>query len=183
MDRIRLVGKARLNEIIQVVEIIFRHLSDCLQHVVTPEGRQQFLFYVGALSALAFSVMTLKEIITFGCICILRFVTAPKLVREYGNTNTQFKWIPRRTEVKKDIVLPQNIMERIDVVVKVASVASKRCSPLRSVLIYGEPGSGKSMAAKAIARSIPALPWALMTGADVYPMGEFIFEKHVFRNG
>jgi len=180
LDRIQLVGKARMNEIIQVIELFFRHLSECLQHIVTPQGREQFMFYVGAVAALVFAVMTLKEMITLGCICILRFVTAPRLVREYGNLNTHNLWFTRQAREKSEIVLPTSIKERVDNVVKVASVASKRHLPLRSVLIYGEPGSGKSMAAKAIAQSIPDLPYALMTGADVYPMGECSVESSFF---
>lgn len=174
LERIQLVGKARLDEIIQVIEIFFRHLSVCLRHIVTPEGKEQFIFYVGAVAVLVFTVMTMKEMITLGCICILRFVTAPRLVREYGNLKTQLSnWFSYQAKETSEIVLPANIKERIDNVVKVASVASKRHLPLRSVLIYGDTGTGKSMTAKAIAQSIPDLPFAVMTGADVYPMGEF----------
>ena len=178
LERIQIVGTARLNEIIQVIELFFQHLSECLQHIVTPQGREQFMFYVGAAAALVFSVTTLKEMITLGCICILRFITAPRLVREYGNLNTHINfWCTRHDKENSEIVLPTNVKERIDVVVKVASVASKRNLPFRSLLIYGEPGCGKSMAAKAIAQSIPELPFALMTGADVYPMGKCILDN------
>jgi hypothetical protein len=177
LERIQLVGKARLNEIIAACELFFRHLSEFLQHIVTPLGREQFMFYVGAVAVLVFTVMTLKEMITLGCVCILRFVTAPRLVREYGNLNSQLNnWFPHQARETSEIVLPTNIKERIDIVVKVASVASKRQLPLRSVLIYGEPGSGKSMVAKEIAHSIPDLPFAIMTGADIYPMGEYNIE-------
>eukprot|EP00578_Thalassiosira_sp_NH16_P003761 CAMPEP_0181138808 /NCGR_PEP_ID=MMETSP1071-20121207/34442_1 /TAXON_ID=35127 /ORGANISM="Thalassiosira sp., Strain NH16" /LENGTH=215 /DNA_ID=CAMNT_0023225665 /DNA_START=239 /DNA_END=883 /DNA_ORIENTATION=+ len=121
------------------------------------------------MAVLVFVVSTLKEMITLGCICILRFFTAPRLVREYGNLRAN--WLGKHTQEENEIVLPQSIKERTDMIVAVASAASKMRFPLRSVLIHGPPGSGKSMIAKAIAQSIPSLPYALMSGADVYPMG------------
>ena len=169
LDQIKLLGKARMEEIVGSIENIFRHLAGCLQHIVTPEGRQQFIFYVGATAALVFVSSTIKEVIALGCICVLRFFTAPRLVREYGNLRANWS-TKNNTHVMKEIVLPPKIKERIDVIVKVASVASKRSLPFRSVLIHGRPGCGKSMVAKALARSTN-LPYALMSGADVFPMG------------
>lgn len=135
-------------------------------------GRQQFLFYVGSIAVLVFAVSTMQEMITLMCIRMLRFLTAPRLVREYGNLNTRVKRFPERTQVKKEIVLPADITERMETIVQVASAASMRRFPLRSVLIHGKPGSGKSMAAKELAQSIPIIPYAMMSGADVYPMGK-----------
>ncbi|KAL9188074.1 hypothetical protein ACHAXT_006452 [Thalassiosira profunda] len=170
LDRIKLVGKARVDEVLHSIENVFWHLAGCLQHVVTPEGRQQFLFYIGSAALLVFAASTIKEMIALICLCILRFFTAPRLVREYGNLRSQPKWA-KNAASEKDIVLPADIKERMDVIVKVASAASRRRFPLRSVLIHGKPGSGKSLVAKTIAKSIPELPYALMSGADVFPMG------------
>lgn len=172
LELIRLLGKARIDEIIQAIENIFWHLTRCFQHIMTAEGRQQFVFYAGSAAALVFVVSTLKELITLTCVCILRFFTAPRLVREYGNTLTsRAKWNTAQSSIS-DIVLPQDIKERMDIIVKTASAASIRRFPLRSVLIHGKPGSGKSLAANAIAQSIQTLPYALMSGADVFPMGK-----------
>ncbi|KAL9188073.1 hypothetical protein ACHAXT_006451 [Thalassiosira profunda] len=170
LDRIKLVGKARVDEVLHSIENVFWHLAGCLQHVVTPEGRRQFLFYIGSAALLVFAASTIKEMIALICLCILRFFTAPRLVREYGNLSTRPKWAKNNAS-EKDIVLPADIKERMDVIVKVASAASRRRFPLRSVLIHGKPGSGKSLVAKTIATSIPELPHALMSGADVFPMG------------
>ncbi len=172
LNQIKLVGKARMEEVIHVIETFFWHLAGSLQHVLTPVGRQQFLFYVGSIAVLVFAVSTIKEMITLMCIRMLRFLTAPRLVREYGNLNTRVKRLPERTQVKKEIVLPADITERMETIVQVASAASRRRFPLRSVLIHGKPGSGKSMAAKELAQSIPKIPYAMMSGADVYPMGK-----------
>jgi len=169
LEQIQLLGKARVNEIIHAVEQVFWHLAGSLKHIMTPEGRQQFMFYVASAAVMVFSVSTVKELIGLGCMLLLTSLTAPRLVREYGNLN----WSGKRTSLAtRDVVLPLDIKERTEIIVKVASAAAERRFPLRSVLIHGKPGSGKSMVAKAIAQSIPSLPYALMSGADVFPMGE-----------
>mmetsp|Transcript_7596 Transcript_7596/g.13704 ORF Transcript_7596/g.13704 Transcript_7596/m.13704 type:complete len:327 (+) Transcript_7596:450-1430(+) len=163
--------KARMEEIIHAIENIFSHLTGCLQHFVTPEeGNQQFLFLRWHRSCFSFCLDDEGNYF-IGCICVLCFVTAPQLVREYGNLSAQANRSAKKAQAMKKIVLPPKIKERVDIIVKVASAASERRFPLRSVLIHGKPGSGKSMVAKAIAQSIPILPYALMTGADIFPMG------------
>lgn len=167
------MGKARVDEIIHVVESIFWHLAGAARHTLTPEGRQMFLFYSVAAAVLAFVVSTSKELLALGCTCILRIFTAPRLVREYGNLRMQVKWRTKSSkQAMDDAVLPSDIKDRIHTIVNVASAASRRKFPLRSVLVYGQPGTGKSLVAKAIAQSIPSLPFALLSGADVYPMGK-----------
>lgn len=165
LEQIKLIGNALTTEMIQAIENIFWHLKGCLHHVVsTVEGRQQFLFYVCASTALVFIASTLKEGISLTCLCILRFFTAPRLVREYGNLRLRPKWTndPNDTD---DVVLPDNIKERINVIVQVAAAASSRGFPMRSILIHGPPGCGKSMVAKKLAKST-GLPFAMMSGGD-----------------
>ena len=171
LEHIKLVGKARMEEAIHVIETFFWHIAGSLQHIITPEGRQQFLFYVCSIGVLVFAVSTIKEMLALMCCCILRFLTAPRLVREYGNLRTQIRWFSE-TKARKEIVLPRKIRDRMDTIIKVASAASVKRYPLRSVLIHGKPGCGKSMAALELAQSIPNLPYALMSGADVFPMGK-----------
>ena len=78
----------------------------------------------------------------------------------------QLKWPGSKDKTPEEIVLPYDIQKRINVIVKVASAASARRFPLRSVLIHGKPGCGKSMIAKSIAQSIQILPYAMMSGSD-----------------
>ena len=103
--------------------------------VITPEGRQQFLFYVCSIGVLVFAVSTIKEMLVLMCCCILRFLTAPRLVREYGNLRTQNRWFSK-TKARKEIVLPRKIRDRMDTIIKVASAASVKRYPLRSVLAF-----------------------------------------------
>jgi len=169
LELIRTLGKSRIEESVHAVESIFKHLSACLRHIMTPEGQQQFFFYSGVTAVLVFLCFTLKETITLVCIVILRIFTAPRLVREYGNLLWSTK--RRNTEPMNEIVLNQDIKDRIDIIVKTATAASTRRFPLRSLLIHGKSGVGKSLVAKAIAEQIHTLPYALMSGADVYPLG------------
>ena len=180
LEHIKLVGKARMEEVIHVIETFFWHIAGSLRHIVTPEGRQRFLFYVCSIGVLVFAVSTIKEMLALMCCCILRFLTAPRLVREYGNLKTQIRWFSKRTQARKQIVLPRKIRDRMDTIVKVASAASVKRYPLRSVLIHGKPGCGKSMAAIELAQSIPNLPYALMSGADVFPMGKCVCSPVTF---
>lgn len=175
LEHIKLLGKARMDEVIDAIESTFWHLTGCFQHIITPEGRQQFLFYICASAAFVFLVTTTKEMITLAGICILRFFTSPRLVREYGNlawTSCNRANRPvNRAKVMQHIVLTSEVKQRMDVIVKIASEASKRRFPLRSVLIHGKPGTGKSIFAKAIAQCT-GLPYALMSGGDVMPLGK-----------
>ena len=128
-----------MEELIDAIENLFWHLAGCMQHMMTPEGRQQFLFYIRSAGVLVFVVSTMKELIALGCIYVLRFFNAPRLVREYGNLRVKASWSAKNNEAIQEIVLPLKIKERIDTIVKVADAASKRCFPLCSVLIHGLP--------------------------------------------
>mmetsp|Transcript_7597 Transcript_7597/g.13706 ORF Transcript_7597/g.13706 Transcript_7597/m.13706 type:complete len:297 (+) Transcript_7597:450-1340(+) len=128
--------KARMEEIIHAIENIFSHLTGCLQHFVTPEeGNQQFLFLRWHRSCFSFCLDDEGNYF-IGCICVLCFVTAPQLVREYGNLSAQANRSAKKAQATKKIVLPAKIKERVDTIVKVASAVSERRFPLRSVLIH-----------------------------------------------
>ena len=165
LEQIKLIGNALTQEVIQAIENVFWHLAGCLHHIVsTAEGRHQFLFYVIAAAVLVFVTSTMKEGISLACVFILRLFTAPRLVREYGNLRMR----PTRSRSKHDteyIVLPDEIKERMDGIVRVAAAASSRGFPMRSILIHGQPGCGKSMVAKKLAMST-GLPYAMMSGGD-----------------
>lgn len=164
LEQIKLIGNALTQEVIQAIENVFWHLAGCLHHIIsTAEGRHQFLFYVIAAAVLVFVTSTMKEGISLACLFILRLFTAPRLVREYGNLRIP-TWCRSKRDTE-DIVLPDEIKERMDGIVRVAAAASSRGFPMRSILIHGQPGCGKSMAAKKLAM-FTGLPYAMMSGGD-----------------
>ena len=66
---------------------------------------------------------------------------------------------------EEEIVLPVDLKERLSAIVQVASATSARGFPMRSILIHGQPGCGKSMVAKSLAQST-GLPFVMMSGGD-----------------
>ena len=175
INQIKLLGNAHVEEVIQSIETFFWNLAGCFHHVVsTSTGRQQFVFYIGVVASLVLVLSTIKEMISLACVVVLRLFITPRLVREYGNLRFRMRWLSTAQTKIDWIILPQEVKQRIEQSAKIASFASNRRFPMRNILLYGNPGCGKSVTAKAIAQSISTLPYALMSGADIFPMGESI---------
>ena len=174
INQIKLLGSAQIEEIVQSIENIFWNLAGCFHHIVsTSTGRQQFFFYISVIAALVLTISTIKEVISLGCAVILRLLTTPRLVRKYGNSRFRMRCWSDKAETQMDsIILSKPVKTRIEQVAKTALEASKRRFPMRNILLHGKPGCGKSMTAIAIAQSIHSLPYAIMSGADIFPMGK-----------
>lgn len=169
-EQIKLIGQARMEEVVAIIENFFHHIASCLHHIIsTDEGRRQFLFYIASSSSLVFVATGLREAISLISCLILRFLAAPRLVREYGNL-----WSSKKPDTPplSNIILPKDLRDRVKSITNVASSASKMGFHSRHILIHGPSGTGKSILAKAIAQSIPSVPYALMSGSDVAPMGQ-----------
>lgn len=174
INQIKLLGSAQIEEIVQSIENIFWNLAGCFHHIVsTSTGRQQFFFYISMIAALVLTISTIKEVISLGCAVILRLLTTPRLVRKYGNSRFRMRFWSDKAETQMDsIILSKPVKTRIEQAAKTALEASKRRFPMRNILLHGKPGCGKSMTAIAIAQSIHSLPYAIMSGADIFPMGK-----------
>jgi hypothetical protein len=173
INQINLLGHARIEETKEFIQNVFWNLAGCFHHAVsTSTGRQQFVFYIGVAASLVLALSTIKEIISLACAVLLRLFITPRLVREYGNLRFGMRWSSKAQTQMGSIILPSPIKERIERASKTACFARKRRLPLRNILLHGNPGCGKSVTAKAIAQSIPSLPYALMSGSDVFPLGE-----------
>ncbi|GMH51138.1 hypothetical protein TrRE_jg11883, partial [Triparma retinervis] len=66
----------------------------------------------------------------------------------------------------------EDVEERMNRICSGVALARARGAPLRHVLIYGKPGTGKSAVAKAMGKGILGLPYALMSGSDLAPLGK-----------
>jgi len=172
INQIEEIGHARIQETKEFIENVFWTLARCFHHAVsTSTGRKQFVFYIGLAASLVLVVSTLKEIISLTCAFLLRLCITPRLVREYGNLRFRMRRSSEAQTQTNSIILPTKIKARIEQASKTASFARKRRLPLRNILLHGKPGCGKSVTAKAIAQSIPNLPYALMSGSDIFPLG------------
>lgn len=68
------------------------------------------------------------------------------------------------------VVLDADIRDRLSQLAMSTRNAKRNRAPFRHVLLHGPPGTGKTMAAKRLARA-SGLSYALMSGGDVGPLG------------
>lgn len=173
INQIEVRGHALIEETKEFIEHVFVNLARCFHHAVsTSAGRQQFMFYICVVASLVLALSTVKEIISLTSAVLLRLFITPRLVREYGNLRFGTRWSSKAETHMDSIVLPTSIKARIEQASKTASFARNRQLPLRNILLHGKTGCGKSVTAKAIAQSIPNLPYAICSGSDAFPLGK-----------
>lgn len=71
-----------------------------------------------------------------------------------------------------DIVMSKATRDRLDQICTGTARARARGAPLRHVMVYGPAGTGKSLVARALGTSVDGLPFALMSGSDLAPLGK-----------
>ncbi|CAI7787753.1 unnamed protein product [Closterium sp. NIES-54] len=69
-----------------------------------------------------------------------------------------------------DVILHPSLHHRIRQLAAATANTKRHGAPFRNMLFFGPPGTGKTMAAKELARQ-SGLDYALMTGGDVAPLG------------
>eukprot|EP00923_Selenidium_pygospionis_P054261 GHVN01094509.1.p1 GENE.GHVN01094509.1~~GHVN01094509.1.p1 ORF type:complete len:436 (-),score=69.61 GHVN01094509.1:241-1548(-) len=72
---------------------------------------------------------------------------------------------------KERIVLPPELSERLEWTTNSLIAAKANGTPYRHLLLYGSPGTGKTLFARTIATNAN-MDYALMTGGDVGPLGK-----------
>ncbi len=166
---IRILGEETRKALLQMIEVVFQHVVDGILHLMTKEeGRHQVLLVIIAASTLVFSISLSKELIGGVFHFVIRTLSMPRLVREWGCASSLFQ-STKKLQLS-DIVLPKRDKERL---VKLCSTINKgksRRAPLRNVLIHGKTGTGKSLISRAIAESASGVPFAIMSGADIAPL-------------
>lgn len=167
IKKIRLLGEEAQRAIIQMIEVVFGHFITGLLHLLMKEeGRHQVVMVAIAVSSLVFTMSMCREFINIVFSSMIRLFSKPRLIREWSSTTSR-----SQGKVKlSSIILPEKEKERVMKLCDTMNKGRARRAPLQNVIIYGKPGTGKSMIARAIADSAQDLPFAIMSGADVAPL-------------
>jgi ATPase family AAA domain-containing protein 3A/B len=70
----------------------------------------------------------------------------------------------------KGVVLEPKLASRLETVARATFNTKQNGAPYRHLLMYGHPGTGKTMFAKNLARS-SGMDYAILTGGDIAPLG------------
>ena len=143
---------------------------------------------IGYFSLAALGLYFSKETAIFVRVVIESMMGKPKLIREttrrsffagivigiceslFGKKLNDEEAYSFCAEKFEDVILPQELKERVLGLTLSARKARDYDAPHRHVLLYGPPGTGKTMVAKKMADCV-GMDYALMSGGDVGPLG------------
>lgn len=139
-----------------------------LKAKLAPENVKRMAIATGAIGgALIVTYFAAK----FGLYYAQRFVGMPKLVRESSEKNmwqslvSMFSSEEEASIFLSDVVLNPELAAIVGDLAKAASETKQDGIPFRNVILYGEPGTGKTMIAKRIAKFC-GMDYAILSGAD-----------------
>jgi len=171
MLKINLLGEEARKEIIETIHVMFENVVGSLNYIInTSEGNRLFSFFSAMSAVLIFCVLSIREIVRVGFHIFRSRLLTPRLVREYGNSSFWQNSFPENAF--KPLTLNKGLENRLLKICKVTQRAKRRGTPLRNLLLYGAPGNGKTQIARAIAKNACNMPYAIMSGADIAPLGK-----------
>eukprot|EP00927_Polykrikos_kofoidii_P085281 TRINITY_DN923_c0_g1_i1.p1 TRINITY_DN923_c0_g1~~TRINITY_DN923_c0_g1_i1.p1 ORF type:complete len:558 (-),score=122.39 TRINITY_DN923_c0_g1_i1:149-1822(-) len=158
---------------LETVQAIFSGLGDGSKTLL--EDRTKLTALVGGLTALAVGVYSARAAARVGGNLLERRLMRPPLVRETSrrtwNTESFFPWMKQNTGLMDKIVLEDELAERLQWTTNSLVNARKNGTPYRHLLLYGAPGTGKTLFARTLAKQ-SGLDYAIMSGGDVGPLGK-----------
>ena len=185
--RLQAESEQRRKRNLAATNAVFTHLATTLS--LAAKNPMQVLQFIGYVCLLTTSIFLAREGSKLVRSIIEATIGKPQLIRE--TTRKSFFWslfaylahlssyfIPwmNRTETASieesfdDLILPQELKDRVLELAHSARNARRHNAPFRHVLLYGPPGTGKTMVAKKLAKII-GIDYALMSGGDVSPLG------------
>ena len=163
INKIRIIGEETKKSLVNMIAVISDHILTGVTFMVSTDGgRNQVLFYALAMTLLAFLISSAKEGISFLFWILLQSLSMPRLVREWGKG---------KGSKNSSVILRPDDMRKLEQTIQLLQNRKKRNAPLRNILIHGAAGTGKSLIARLLSESTCGLPYAIMSGADIAPLG------------
>jgi len=189
--RLQAESEQRRKRNVAAINAVFTHLSTSLAEAA--KNPKQVLLFIGYTCLLTSSIFLAREASKLVRSIIEATIGKPQLIRETTRKNIPwsllsyvvqvfsylFSWIVNgrnnnsTSDIEEsfdDLILPQELKERVLDLAHSARNARRHNAPFRHVLLYGPPGTGKTMVAKKLAKII-GIDYALMSGGDVSPLG------------
>eukprot|EP00814_Leptocylindrus_danicus_P021917 CAMPEP_0116024260 /NCGR_PEP_ID=MMETSP0321-20121206/12198_1 /TAXON_ID=163516 /ORGANISM="Leptocylindrus danicus var. danicus, Strain B650" /LENGTH=937 /DNA_ID=CAMNT_0003495931 /DNA_START=987 /DNA_END=3801 /DNA_ORIENTATION=- len=189
LRRLKAEAETKRQRNIATISTIYDNLAQSLSSAA--KNPKQVLIFIGHLALLSTALFTAREAARLCRAIIEAAIGRPKLVRETSRksmfltyacliqdkifsiigSKRSKKSISDRCEKEfEDLILSDDLKERVVTFAKAASKARQHNAPNRHLLLYGPPGTGKTMVARKLAKCV-GMDYALMSGGDVGPLG------------